>query len=35
MEFCQNGRQVVVHQGWEPVAEGCQAGAQDTVLALD
>jgi len=35
MEFCQNGRQVVAHQGWEPLADGCQAGAQDTVLALD
>lgn len=35
LEFCQNGRQVVVRRGWEPIADGCKAGAQDTVLALD
>ena len=28
-------RQVVIRRGWEPIAEGCQAGAQDTVISLE
>jgi hypothetical protein len=35
VEFCHRGKQVVIHEGWEPIAEGCTAGAQDRVLALD
>jgi hypothetical protein len=35
MEFCHIGRQVVIHRGWEPIAEGCAPGAQDTVITLD
>lgn len=35
VEFCHSGRQVVIHRGWEPIGDGCQAGPQDTVLALD
>jgi hypothetical protein len=35
VEICHNGKQVVVHRGWEPVAEGCQAGPGDEVVALD
>jgi len=35
LEFCHTESQVVIRRGWEPIAEGCQAGAQDTVIALD
>ena len=34
MEFCHTGRQVVIHRGWEPIAEGCTPGAHDTVITL-
>jgi hypothetical protein len=34
IEFCHAGRQVVVHRGWEPIAEGCVAGADDSVITL-
>ena len=35
IEFCHDGRQVVVHRGWEPIAEGCRPGSGDTVISLD
>jgi hypothetical protein len=35
VEICHNQRQVVIHRGWDAMAEGCQAGAGDTVIALD
>jgi hypothetical protein len=35
VEFCHNDRQMVVRRGGPPMAEGCQAEAGDTVLALD
>ena len=35
LEICHNERHVVVHHGWTPVAEGCQAGPQDTVIPYD
>ena len=34
IEFCHIGRQVVIHRGWEPIAEGCTPGTQDTVITL-
>jgi hypothetical protein len=34
IEFCHTERHVVVHRGWEPIAEGCVPGAQDTVITL-
>ncbi|HZT55600.1 MAG TPA: DUF2145 domain-containing protein [Burkholderiaceae bacterium] len=34
IEFCHTDRHVVVHRGWEPIAEGCTPGAQDTVIPL-
>jgi len=34
IEFCHTGRQVVVHRGWEPIADGCVPDAQDTVITL-
>lgn len=35
LEFCHTEAQVVIRRGWEPIAEGCQAGMQDTVIALE
>lgn len=35
LEFCHNATQVVVRQGWQPLADGCVAGPQDQVIALD
>lgn len=35
IELCHNAGQVVIRQGWQPVAEGCQAGEGDRVIALD
>jgi hypothetical protein len=35
IELCHDERQVVIREGWEPIAEGCRAGAGDRVVALD
>jgi len=35
VELCHNDRQIVIHQGWAPVAAGCVAGPGDRVVALD
>lgn len=35
IEFCHAGSKVVVHEGWEPIAEGCEAAAADRVVMLD
>ncbi len=35
VEFCHTARHVVVRRGWELIPEGCEPGAQDTVIALD
>jgi hypothetical protein len=35
MEFCQAGARIVVRRGWEPIADGCLPGAQDTVITLE
>jgi len=35
VELCHAGRRVVIHRGWEPIADGCQPGEGDTVVALD
>jgi hypothetical protein len=35
VEFCHTERQIVVHRGWDPIAEGCQPGPQDTVVPFD
>jgi len=34
IEFCHAGQRVVVHRGWDPIAEGCQPGEQDQVHSL-
>ena len=35
VELCHNEREIVVHRGWTAVADGCVAGPDDTVVALD
>ena len=35
LEICHTERQVVLHRGWEPMADGCVAGEGDEVTALD
>ena len=35
VEICHDGKQVVVHRGWQPIADGCIAGANDRVVLLD
>jgi hypothetical protein len=35
IELCHDGRQVVVHRGWTPIAEGCRPGDGDRVVPLD
>jgi hypothetical protein len=35
IEVCHADDRIVVHRGWEPVAEGCIAGDGDQVIVLD
>ena len=35
IEFCHTDRHVVIRRGWEPIADGCQPGVGDQVIALD
>ncbi len=35
VEICHNRRQVVIHRGWDAMAEGCEPGEGDTVIVLD
>jgi hypothetical protein len=35
VELCHDGRQVVVHRGWTPIAEGCKPADGDRVVPLD
>ena len=35
IEMCRDGQRVVIHQGWEPVAEGCRPTGGDRVIALE
>lgn len=35
VELCHDGRQVVMHRGWEPVPEGCRPTEGDRVVLLD
>jgi hypothetical protein len=34
VELCHDERQIVVHRGWTPVAEGCKPGEGDRVVSL-
>jgi hypothetical protein len=35
VEICHKDRRVVIHHGWDLLAEGCRPGPNDTVLALE
>jgi len=35
VELCHDEKQVVIHRGWTPVAEGCKPAEGDRVIALD
>ncbi len=35
VELCHDGRQVVVHRGWTPIADGCKPADGDRVVPLD
>jgi hypothetical protein len=35
VEMCHDGKQVVVHRGWTPIAEGCKPSEGDRVVPLD
>lgn len=35
IELCHNAGRVVIHRGWQPVAEGCTPGDGDRVIDLD
>jgi hypothetical protein len=35
VEICHRNRRVVIHRGWDLLAEGCEPGPGDQVLALD
>ena len=34
IELCYTPKHIVVRRGWQPIAPGCQPGAEDTVLPL-
>jgi hypothetical protein len=34
LEFCHTERYAVIRRGWEPIADGCVPGVQDTVISL-
>ncbi len=34
IEICHDDKQIVVHRGWEPVAEGCHPAAGDRIISL-
>jgi hypothetical protein len=35
VEFCHTGTRIVVHRGWDAIAEGCEPVARDRVVMLD
>lgn len=35
IELCLNDRQMVVHHGWDPIADGCNAAPADRVIEFD
>jgi hypothetical protein len=35
IEFCHADRRIVIHEGWEPIAQGCKPGESDQVIELD
>jgi len=35
IEVCHDERQIVVHRGWTPIADGCKPGEGDRVISFD
>jgi hypothetical protein len=35
VELCHDEKQIVVHRGWSPIADGCVAAEGDRVIPLD
>ncbi len=35
VEFCHSGPRVVIHRGWDAIADDCQPGEHDTVITLE
>ncbi|WP_076592223.1 DUF2145 domain-containing protein [Herminiimonas arsenitoxidans] len=35
VEICHDGKRVVVHRGWSPIADGCIPGEGDRIIDLD
>jgi len=35
VEFCHSGPRVVIHRGWDAIAEDCQPGEHDAVVMLE
>lgn len=35
IEFCRTERHMVIHRGWDAMAEGCVPGEQDELVSLD
>jgi hypothetical protein len=35
VELCHDDRRIVIHRGWEPIAEGCRPAEGDRVVPLD
>lgn len=34
VEICHDDKQIVIHRGWTPIADGCKAGDGDRVVSL-
>jgi hypothetical protein len=32
LEFCYNDHHIIVHKGWQPIAEGCLPSENDRVI---
>ncbi len=35
VEFCHNQQHMVIHRGWDAIADNCEPGEQDTVILFD
>jgi hypothetical protein len=35
IEFCHIGRRVVIHRGWSPMPDACEASEGDITMSLD
>ena len=35
VEFCHNAQHIVIHRGWDAIADHCTPAGQDTVIKLD